>query len=259
MNSINHLIAEWRFMLIETKRYYMETIGSIFVLLLVFSIVFYGFKGISGAEANDQRLEVIVAGYILWMFALLGFQTISEDIRESMERGNLEQLYLCPNGIYTVLGFRLTFKFVQAIILLVIVFIVSMWLSGQWLYFAYGQLIIVLLIGIPGLFGLGLIFAGAILINKKLSTLLQIINFATIALIALPAKPMELENVYSYLPFASAGYFARGIMTNSLEQMAPLSWYIFIIVNSGVYLLLGIFIYKAFETKARKKNLLGQY
>jgi ABC-2 type transport system permease protein len=140
-----------------------------------------------------------------------------------------------------------------------VVFYITMLISGQWLEFSYTRVLLVLLLGIPALAGIGLIFSGFILLNKRFGSFLQIFTFALAAVIALPAPPADFDNVYSYLPFASAAYAAREIMTGTITSDIPGSWYLYIGGVSAIYLLIGFIVFSLLENRAKSLALLGQY
>jgi ABC-type polysaccharide/polyol phosphate export permease len=73
-------------------------------------------------------------------------------------------------------------------------------------------------------------------------------------LVSLPAYPL---NVFSFLPFTAGAYMINRMVVYG--ENFPLSWYLFIFAISLFYFFLGFGIFKLFEKKARRLNLLGQY
>lgn len=238
----------------ELKRYFFETISGVVMLTTLFLLMFYGIRFFAGPDLGDRSLDSLVIGYILWLLATMGYQTISNMIRQETERGTMEQLYLCSMGIEWPLIIRTFLESVYNFMLCFVVLICCMLITGNWLEINFFHFAGVLFISLPSLWGLGLILGSLTLLLKKIGIISQFMQFAFIALIAVNAYPI---NVFSFLPFASGATTIRTGIVHGIEF--PLYWYFIILGINLIYFFTGIIVYKIIESLARKRNLLCQY
>jgi ABC-2 type transport system permease protein len=127
-------------------------------------------------------------------------------------------------------------------------------LTGNWLELNFLVFYGVLLIAAPSLIGLGYMVSGIALVFKKVETFGAMLTLALMGLVALDAFPL---NPLTFLPFVPGASLARELV---LEQSAlNLEHLAIVIVNSAVYLGLGLAVFNACTRAAKKKNLIGQY
>jgi ABC-2 type transport system permease protein len=81
-----------------------------------------------------------------------------------------------------------------------------------------------------------------------------LLNLAFMGLVALDGLPL---NVFTFLPFVPGASMARDIVLD--QSLFRLDHLLIVMANSLVYLVGGIFAFKAFERQAKKRNLIGQY
>ena len=147
------VMSEVRKFLLERKRYLAATVASTTTLMVVFLAAFLGFRGLAGEAAGAQTLEVLIVSYLLWVFALSGLQTFANEVAEEMQRGTLEQLYLSPYGLWSVLLVRAALLFVFSIVLVSVLLLLIMLATGIWLAFSPLPVLAVMLLGVPSLWG----------------------------------------------------------------------------------------------------------
>jgi ABC-2 type transport system permease protein len=247
-------VSETKKRMIERARYLGDTVSSIITIYVVFLGIFYGFRGLAGPALPETRLEVLILVYLSWLFALTALQTFSTEVSEEMQRGTLEQLYLSPYGIWSVLVARAVVELVWSFVLVGVILVLIMATTGVWVPVVNGSAIAAILLAIPGLWGVGIAFGGLILINKRAQGLLQILNFALIGLVALNAYPF---NATALLPFSAGAATVRAILLEG-AALTP-GWAAYLAGSSLVYLVIGVVAYRLFERAARRRNLLGQY
>ncbi|MBD3370918.1 hypothetical protein GF402_11235 [Candidatus Fermentibacteria bacterium] len=248
------MLTEARMTLWEMKRYMFNTVASMVIMYLIFLGLFWGVKSIAGQTVDATSLDSMVIGYVLWMSSLFVLQGMSNTVLQESQLGTLEQLYLSPmrtESIFFargVLGVVINFFFVTLLLYLV------MLTTGRYhsvnLPYFYGVLLVTLL----SLEGIGFMMAGIGLIHKRVNAVNGILQFGLIGLMLLPVYPFR---AYSLLPFVAG---ARTINMHIVADASfPLWWYLYIALNSLVYLSIGIIVFKLFEKRARKLNKLGQY
>ncbi|TVQ20892.1 MAG: hypothetical protein EA382_14325 [Spirochaetaceae bacterium] len=254
-SALRAIIAgEVRRAAIERVRYIGDTVSSILTIYVVFLVVFYGFRGLAGPELPEARLEVLLLVYLSWLFALTALQTFADEVSQEMQRGTLEQLYLSPYGVWTILIVRAFVELLWSFVLVGVILFLIMWTTGVWVPVLNIRALGPLLIAIPGLWGVGIAFGGLILINKRAQGLLQILNFGLIGLVAVDAYPL---GVASFLPFAAGSSTMRAVLLS--DALPSASWLAFLAAVSAAYLLFGAVVYRVFEGIAKRRNLLGQY
>ena len=79
-------------------------------------------------------------------------------------------------------------------------------------------------------------------------------NLALMGLVALDGLPL---NVFTFLPFVPGASLAQDVVLD--QSSLRLDYLLIVIANSLVYLTSGIYMFRAFEKQAKKRNLIGQY
>ncbi|MFW5836152.1 MAG: hypothetical protein ACOCVK_01965 [bacterium] len=246
--------GEIRKNMIERTRYIGNTLTSIVTIYVVFLGIFYGFRGLAGPQLSETRLEVLILVYLSWLFALTGLQTFSTEVSDEMQRGTLEQLYLSPFGIWSILVTRAFVELVWSFVFVGVILVLIMATTGIWVPVLNASALAVILVSIPSLWGMGLAFGGLILFNKRSEGLLQILNFGLIGLVAVNAYPLSFA---SFLPFSAGAATLRAMLLDG-AVLTP-GWLGFLVGVSVCYLAAGAVAFLLFERAARRRNLLGQY
>jgi ABC-2 type transport system permease protein len=239
---------------IQSKRYIFDTLSRIISTYLIFLSLFYGIKFISGPDLDNAKLDAIIIGYIMWSFAYNAYYENSYDICEESTIGTLEQLFLAPIGFHSIVFFRMISGYLFSVLYNIAVLYLTMITTGRWLDLPIFNFLLITTLSIPAMYGLGYVFGGFSLVYKKIQSSLYVVQFALVFLVSLPAYPL---NVFSFLPFTAGAYMINRMVVYG--ENFPLSWYLFIFAISLFYFFLGFGIFKLFEKKARRLNLLGQY
>ncbi|MBN1646473.1 MAG: hypothetical protein JW874_00450 [Spirochaetales bacterium] len=251
---INVIRAEFLKYTVELRRYWFETVSVFAIYIIVFTALFAGVKVFSGSEPNTDTLDSLIIGYLTWVLSMRAFQSIALSISEEMQRGTLEQLYLSPYSVRFIMLLRAFYDFLFTLVSCVLVLLILMTITGRWLNFNPGQVILIVCISIPSIWGFGLILGSLVLVFKKIVSFSVIISFALISVSVINAPPLS---TMSFLPFITGTTLIRRLVV--FHGSADFFWYIFIFAISIVYLLLGLVLFINIEKVARKKNLLGVY
>ncbi len=146
--------------------------------------------------------------------------------------------------------------FIHFLIVIVLLY-VSMATAGEWLHVKPGAILPILLLTIGSLIGASFIIAGMAIIFKQIQAFLQILQFiiAGLTFVPLSAAPYMVA-----APIVKGVDMTRHIMIHDYA-LADFSTgdYAWLIGNTVVYGVIGIFIYIACEKYAMKKGLLGHY
>lgn len=245
---------EARFSLTMLRRYLFDTMVGLLAVYLLFLVVFLGLRTFLTGELSADRLDAVVVGYIMWMFALLAYTGTANAIIDEARQGTLEQLFMAPAGLHRLLIVRMLVGLVTTLVFNTTLLFLAMLSTGRWLEIPYLHSLGVILLGLPAVHGLGFAIAGIALVYKRVSAVSSIMQFLLIAMVSVPAYPF---NGLSLLPFSAAATTINQLVTQQVEF--PLWWYGFILLNGLSYLVGGLLIFRLFEGKAKSLNVLGHY
>ncbi len=243
-------IKFWR----ETRRYLFDLFWGNVSLFLIFLAMFFGLKSFGGPHMSMDSLDAMIVGYITWLIAFGGFQTLGWFVGEENQRGTLEQLYLSPLGIEWSLLLRTALNFSLTFFLDIFILFLTMLVTNRWLPLNIPTIFLLLLTSVPGMWGLGLAFSSLMILYKKISSLFMVVTFTFVFLISLPAWPFTW---YSLLPFSACAASLQALVRRG--ESFPWWWYLFLSGLSAAYLILGIVVFRIASRAAKRRNLLGQY
>ncbi|WP_293747840.1 ABC transporter permease [uncultured Paraglaciecola sp.] len=252
--NLHLFVNEMRLQWYEMRQYWFETFSGLIFITCLFLGLFYGIKGFALEQGDGQSLDGLLFGFLLWTFASGAYGSVTKSVIEDTQKGYIEQLFLCPNGFISLMLSRsLSESFVGLVLLTAIAYVV-MAITGNWLDINLAYFYGILLLSAPSLVGFGLMISGLALLFKRVETIGAFLTLGLMGLVALDGLPL---NVFSFLPFVPGASLARDIV---LEQSPlRLDHLMIVIANSFVYLVGGIFVFRAFEKQAKKRNLIGQY
>ena len=250
-----YLIAAEAKMLIWTlRRYYFNTLMGFGVMFLIFMGMFWGIKTLGGSGVTGDSLDSMLVGYVLWVSAMLALQNTGNEITSESQRGTLEQLYLSSMGAEKIFFVKAVINMVFNFLFITAMLYISMAATGRWMNVNLLYLYVMVLLSTLSLVGISFMMGGIGLIHKRISSVNGILSFGLIGLMLLPTYPMT---PYAFLPFVAGAAVVRNSIVRG--HVYPVWWYLFITGNSLIYLLVGLFVFKKMEKKARRLNKMGQY
>ncbi len=254
MKTLSLIAAEGRMMYWSLRRYMFNTVGMVAALFVIFMGMFWGVKSIGGSGVTGDSLDSMLVGYILWVSAMLALGNTGSEILSESQRGTLEQLYLSPLGAHKVFLYRALTNIVFNFMVITVMLYLSMAATGRWMHINLLHLYGMIFVSTLSLVGVSFMMGGLGLVHKKISSINGILSFGLIGLMLLPTYPVT---PYSFLPFIAG---AAAIRKSIVEGTGfPVWWYMFIVVNSLLYLAAGLFVFRKMETKARRLNKMNQY
>lgn len=238
-------------------RYFVNSLSGIIGVYIIFLLLFAGYKGLSGVIAYDGTIESLIVGYMVWVFSLFTYQQITLNITTEATQGTLEQLYLASTGYIKIALYRLLASFILHFIINVALLFILMLTTGKFLHLDIVSILPLLFLSLTGVAGIGLALGGLALIFKKIQSFLQLIQFFFIFLIAAPVGNYAILKIF---PLSLGNELIQQVMVSKLRitQMINLDL-VYLIINSFIYLALGLIIYKACEKIAMRKGLLSHY
>ena len=254
MKLVNLFIAEARMLIWELKRYIFNTGAMMVVMYIIFLGMFWGVKTIAGDGVSSSSLDSMVIGYVLWMSAMLALQGTGGVVLSESQRGTLEQLYLSPLGANVIFLSKAISSTLFNFVLIAIMLFLTMLTTGRWLSVNLLSFYVILFISLLSLNGFGFMLGGIGLIHKKIGAVNGILSFGLIGLMLLPVYPFT---AFSFLPFIAGAHTINSSIVHG--SVFPVWWYVFVAVNSLVYLSIGLGIFRLYEKKAKRLNKLAQY
>ena len=257
MKIINHIKNEVYLSFILQKRYWLETLIGLLVLLSIFLGFFYGFAIDSFHNINEEvggdSLDVLILGFAIWMFANGCYSSSSQDVVEEINNGSIEQLCLVPFSLPYILAVKTIVNIMSSFVLFFVLLNILFYTTGRDVEINYFILFLSLIFSAPSLIGIGFCMAGVILVHKRASILPSLIFVALIGIVSVDAYPI---NYYSLLPFSLGAAVAKEAVSNIVIESLFMPFFI-IVLNSIFYLLLGLLVFSYCDCYARSRGILG--
>ncbi len=237
-------------------------------LILEVFMMGFAFIGLSfligGGQLDEAQVAASLIGYLVWYFAVRAIANMSTSLKNEMQAGTLEQMYMSPTETgLLLLGRALSTLFTTTIIAGLIA-LGPILVLGAKLPLAPATTP-VFIITVLGLFGFGFAIGGFTLIFKEVASVRDMVQYALVflngALLPIDVFPPWLAFIARLLPTTQGIIVLRqvgleGMTLVEVWQSGSLMW---LLIHSAVFLTLGWFIFKWCETFAQNRGLLGQY
>lgn len=249
--------ANFRKEYIEMKRYLPNTIALVATFYIIFLGAFFGIMFIGDPASFDTNVQYSIVSVVFWSLTMMTMNFIGYSVITEATRGTLEQLYMSPLGVWKIMLTRIVSQLgLQSVIMILLLF-GAMLTSGQWLSLNPMTTIPIIIVTMISMVGVSFMIAGLAVIVKQIQAFLQIFQFVLMGLVFVP---ITVAPFLAFAPFVKGVNMVRTVMLENLTLTdIPLSDYGVLILNSLVYLILGLFVFDRCEKIAMKKGLLGQY
>jgi ABC-2 type transport system permease protein len=242
--------------LIELRRYGFDTFFQLAGVFMLFTLIFWGAKGIGGADIREgDTLPAIVAGYVVLWLVLGAYFTMSQWMTQEATLGTLEQLALSPFGLLNVLLAEFVASLGYQLLMLVVVLFASEAVTGQWLHIDVLTLLPLVLLLLVQTAGLSLVIGGAAVVFKRVASLANLLQFVFLAMVALP---IDEDPWLRVMPIALGSHLVRQstVEGRSLLDLDRGDLLEFVVV-AGAYLAIGCTVFLRMERIARDRGVLG--
>ncbi|MEK3984160.1 ABC transporter permease [Paenibacillus sp. FSL K6-3166] len=249
--------ANFRKEYIEMKRYLPNTIALVATFYIIFLAAFFGIMFIGDPASFDTNVQYSIVSVVFWSLTMMTMNFIGYSVITEATRGTLEQLYMSPLGVWKIMLTRIISQLgLQSVIMILLLF-GAMLTSGQWLSLNPMTTIPIIIVTMISMVGVSFMIAGLAVIVKQIQAFLQIFQFVLMGLVFVP---ISVAPFLAFAPFVKGVNMVRTVMIENLTLTElPLSDYGVLLLNSLVYLILGLFVFERCEKIAMKKGLLGQY
>jgi ABC-2 type transport system permease protein len=241
------------------KRYPMDALAAIFMLLFLFCGLFYGAEYLANGKSQfGDRLDTTVVLYINWILVIGVFSGLSGEIQREADTGTLEQLFMArlsmPNLVIIRAFASLGVNFLITMLTLAIVVVVS----GVKLNYPLIAVVPATASVLTGI-GLGLMTASITLLAKKAMGLIAVLQLLLIVIMVLPFDTWTgTGQALGYLlPITSSAAQLKVMMAGSVTALGiP---HLYSMLSALMYLAVGYFLFSASVLRARRLGNLAQY
>ncbi|WP_373899015.1 ABC transporter permease [Haloimpatiens sp. FM7315] len=218
------------------------------------------FNSITG---TSNYTGYLVIGTMAWMWVSTTMWGFGTCLREEQMRGTLESNWLCPIKKFDFLVGECLMDILNSILVTVISileyrFIYGVHFSSNVLYW-----ILIYLVMMPGIYGLGTMFASLVLWAKEANPAVHLVRgfMMIVCGITFPIAitPLWLQSIAKAVPFTYGITAARQLMVmgNSLKEA---SYNVFMCLILGLILLiLGRVSFLYTEKRVKNQGALGRY
>jgi ABC-2 type transport system permease protein len=250
--TIHHLCNEARRAVYLARRYWFESLLGLGLVTSLFGGLLFAVLKASDSSLAGGGADGLIAGFAIWLFASAAAQGPSSEIMQETEQRSLEQLSLAPIRLQSLLALRVLLDLLLGLALLMLTLGVAQVLTGGRVTLSPAVLGLAIL-GVPALVGVGYALAGVMLLVKRGEVLAMIGFPVIIALIALPAYPI---NALAWLPYALCAAAARAAAAGADVPAEVWGW---IALNGLLYLVAGRYLFIRLLRRARQLGVLGHF
>lgn len=256
--------AELRRRLALLRRYTLGTVAGIATFYLIFMGIFLSIRSVVGQAPLDDLTQLATAqvvGFFAFYFASMILSFVNNHLREEVEQGTLEQLFVSSRHFVLVLFARLAASFTVDLVRFVPLGLLLVVSTGVRIHSnpAAGLVFILLLLDV---YGFALVLGGMTLLFKRtgqLPFLFQIL-FLGFGFSSLSHLPRSVETWISVLPFARGVTLLKEVAANPTGTSILTSpAFLQLLGNAAGYVVAGIAFFLWAERLSKDRGLLGRY
>lgn len=233
---------------------------SLMLIFLFLGITFF----VGNGELIPEQLASSLLGYTVWFYATVAIGNMAHALREEAQQGTLEQWYMSPVPSSIIQIGRTLSTFIVTtvtICFIVLPLIFGFRLTIPW----HWSVIPIFAIMLVGVYGFGFVVGGATLLFKQVGPLANMVQnmmlFLNGAFLPVERFPGWLERIGRSLPTTEGIIILRHIVFegDSLHSLWQDGSLLRLLLNSAIYLVLGLTVFVYTERLAKQRGLLGQY
>ncbi len=241
----------------------------IFPLMYILSAVGMAGPG-GGSSASFQAVTgtnsfmgYIVVGTMAWMWVNITMWSFGTTLREEQMRGTLESNWLCPINRIDLLVGGAFISALQGFIIAVISVLEYRFIYG--IHFTGNPLtwILVFLIMVPGVYGVGVLFASLVLWAKEANAAVNVVRgiMMIVCGITFPiaVMPKLLQTASKFIPFTYGIEISREVMIKGTALSAIKGDILICIFEGLIFLLLGRIAFRGTENKVKEFGSLERF
>lgn len=237
-------------------RYPVNTGSEFLGLLFIFGVIVGGGQAIYGAAINDE-LSGIIVGFFLFTMVYSAFEEMAWTVTYEAQWGTLEQLIMSPYGIWRIVGMQMVANILVSGLYGAVMLSIMLAVTGKTVALDLVTVGPIILLAMTTATGLGFVFSGIALLYKRIESLLLLVEFGLLGVIAIP---MGLSPLIKLLPVAQGNYMLRRAMNDNVRlwefPAAEIGW---LLLTAAGYLVVGYLVFQYALKRGRQKGVLGHY
>lgn len=237
-------------------RYPVNTLSGIAITFLIFSMIVFGGRSMSGQAMSDS-LGGLIVGFFLWTMAVTSFSGLAWSVTRESQWGTLEKLYMSPFGYGRVMFGTILVRLLESFLWGGAILVFMLALTRETVQFDPLTVVPVTVLAIAPAIGIGFVFGGLALLYKRIENAFNVLQFVLIALIVAPS----LEIVWlRLLPLSQGSYLLTRAMQGGTALWEFSAFDLALLVGTGVgYLAIGYAFFVIASRRARKRGMMGKY
>ena len=239
------------------KRYPMEQITNLFLVVLIFMAIFWRGSLVGGGIVGSS-LNALVVGYTLWTLIQNTISEMAQTVVSQAESGIVEQQYLMPISSKRLFFNKSIVNIVFSLIRSILVLIAIMWLTNHWIKL---PLIVVIpfILSLMTTIGLGYLMSSLVLRFKRVGGILIIFQYVYLAVLLTDFENYSIiiKILSCLLPISPMVSWIRLAISSHVYN---LSFYLVgSIFNTILWLIIGVITFNLADKYVKKNGTLAQY
>lgn len=240
-------------------RYPLQAVSGLMLTLILFMTLLAGIRYVAGPMSQyGDRLDSMIVGYVLWNTLVFAMGEIAAGLEGEGRIGTLEQLFLSPLSGTRIFLLRALAGQTVVLTINVVILGILLLVTGTRLHFPLA-LFLPLATAVGACYGIGLMLGSLALVYKRVAPIIQMSQFALIALIMVPFETWQptSANPFFLLPLVPSAALLRDLMARG-QALDP---FVFgaAVVNAALFLSLGAVLFHFAVRTAKRQGLLATY
>lgn len=244
--------------LLIMRRYPLNTAGAIIGLYALFLLVYLGGRSLVGPGFRDT-LGALIVGFFLFIMGNASYRALAGLFATEAKWGTLERLYLSPIGFRRVAVLLSISSLCTTFFIGFTMLVLMLLTTGKSVSLDLLSIVPIVTFALMSTVGLGLLFGGATVRYKNISSVFGLVKFALVAFIV-AGPTSEAVFALKFLPLAQGSYLLQRVMNEELRlwefDLVELS--VLVLVGT-VYFGIGYVLFWYFTERARTAGVMGHY
>lgn len=219
--------------------------------------------GFASSTGTNDFIAYILLGSVVGSYVSAVFWGLGFSLKQEMEQGTLESVWLTPNSRLWLLIGRSTVGILITGLNTMSVMVAAYFLFGFRIGDAIGQALLILVPTIIGLYGVGIAYAGVVLLLRDANTLTDIGNYVLNLLsgqdFPVTSLPKALLIVGMTLPMTYAIDLLRTLLLGTEPLVAAPVAVAVILGSMAVFVVLGRHVFRRIDAKVRRMGTLATH
>lgn len=250
----------------DIKSYWFNYIFGNLNIFFMFLGILYTF---SFNRQSKENIFILLFGMMIWYYGVHAIDLIAIIVEEEIELGTLQQLYMTKTSFITVLFNRIISQIIFDSIKGIFVFIlclITFKIPFEFLVdLNWAPIFFIFILTISGLYGIGYAIAGLSLVFKQTlsiaSSCSNLLLFFTGITIPFESLPTFAKYCSKLLPtYYGMECFKKVTLYDfTLKVVIMDIYFLKLIALSGVWISIGIIIFKLSEKRMKREGTVNQY